>query len=143
MYLVNFITITLLIICLILAISISGGSNSYENKNNVHHNIKSINKKESPSILSSSSNRQKQKPTINSDTIISRNTWEYKISIILRATYLFMIYFPVIITSGLAFISESFREVIWFNMLSTTIAKSGAVSFIIYINVIVCFILIF
>lgn len=56
-----------------------------------------------------------------------REAWTYKWRVLGRALYLLFSYCPVIFTSGIAYFSESFRSVFWYNMLRGTIAYSGAV----------------
>ena len=46
--------------------------------------------------------------------------------VLLRAIYLFSLFLPVLLTSGLAYVSPVFRNMIWFNLLYKSIAYSGA-----------------
>jgi aarF domain-containing kinase len=46
--------------------------------------------------------------------------------IIMRATYLFLLFQPVLWTMPLAFFSAVFRNVVWFNLVAITVSHSGA-----------------
>ena len=60
---------------------------------------------------------------------ISRDSLYYRVSIICRAIYLFIIYFPAICTAGIAYFSQVFRDQVWFTLVASTIARSGAVGY--------------
>jgi hypothetical protein len=64
---------------------------------------------------------------------IKEDNWQYKFSVVMRGLYLLMIFSPVFLTAVFAMLSTAFRTYIWFNLLTTTIAYSGAVSVIFYI----------
>jgi len=66
------------------------------------------------------------------DESMSRDSIYYQVSIVCRAIYLFFIYFPTICTAGIAYFSQAFRDQVWFAMLASTIAKSGAVGYTSY-----------
>ena len=60
---------------------------------------------------------------------IARDSFYYRVSIICRAIYLFIIYFPAICTAGIAYFSQVFRDQVWFTLVASTIARSGAVGY--------------
>lgn len=49
------------------------------------------------------------------------------LQIFCRAFYLFLVFAPMFFTSGLAFVSSSYRNSIWFGLLRFGIAQGGAV----------------
>jgi aarF domain-containing kinase len=55
---------------------------------------------------------------------ISQSPFVYQL--ILRAIYLFIIFSPIIWTSGIAYVSPLFRRYIWFNLISMAITAGGA-----------------
>lgn len=78
---------------------------------------------------SSSSNSRKASRDAMYEESISRDSLYYRVSIICRAIYLFIIYFPVICTAGIAYFSQAFRDQVWFTLVASTIARSGAVGY--------------
>ena len=59
---------------------------------------------------------------------IDNGSWSYQICVLGRAVYLLFLFFPVMTTAWLAYISPHFRSLIWFPLLRYSIANSGAVS---------------
>jgi hypothetical protein len=50
------------------------------------------------------------------------------VQLVLRSIFLFMVFIPIILTSGLAYISTFFRTYIWYRMITMAITAGGAVS---------------
>ena len=48
--------------------------------------------------------------------------------LVLRSIFLFMVFTPIILTSGLAYISAFFRTYVWYRMITMAITAGGAVS---------------
>ncbi len=64
----------------------------------------------------------------NTTVQIDSGSWSYQICVLGRAVYLLFLFFPVMATAWLAYISPHFRSLIWFPLLRYSIANSGAVS---------------
>ena len=72
----------------------------------------------------SSDNDKTQRADTDKSTIDSSNHKMFKI--VMRAMYLFWIFFPTVITSQFAYFSTSFCEYVWYPLLSRSLAYGGA-----------------
>jgi hypothetical protein len=58
-----------------------------------------------------------------------------QLQVLLRASYLLLVFSPVFTTSGLAYISSIYRNLVWYGLLKFAISHSGAVSWSLYDSV--------